>query len=410
MVKKFKSLKMRLFLTVCIVVIIIILFFVIVSKTILESFHYRAKVKDLLEINEQINSQIEIIDENELEKICIQKNLDMVIKNNENIIYTDKEDFSNNLKNYSIINENIKYSIFNKSDILYSDEEKTIRRIQDKNNGIEYILIDSILEDGTKTGTYKINFGNTFQTLLSEENGDAELKAQYQSAIEALIYENPDIFYLDVTKMYINIEKITKITGTKYNVYIDNGREYTYLTDGFYTKEDIEEYETLIEQAKNAIISSVQGQSDYQKIKYIHNYLIDTIQYQDDLTQNNIYDIYGALVEKRCVCEGYAKAFQYLMNEIGIENTIVIGTGTNSRNQTENHAWNYVKLKGQWYAIDVTWDDPIITGGGGLTNKSRYKYFLKGSKTMSENHIPSGRFTENGQVFKYPELSIEDYE
>ena len=151
MVKKFKSLKMRLFLTVCIVVIIIILFFVIVSKTILESFHYRAKVKDLLEINEQINSQIETIDENELEKICIQKNLDMVIKNNENIIYTDKEDFSNNLKNYSIINENIKYSIFNKSDILYSDEEKTIRRIQDKNNGIEYILIDSILEDGTKT-------------------------------------------------------------------------------------------------------------------------------------------------------------------------------------------------------------------------------------------------------------------
>ena len=151
MVKKFKSLKMRLFLTVCIVVIIIILFFVIVSKTILESFHYRAKVKDLLEINEQINSQIETIDENELEKICIQKNLDMVIKNNENIIYTDKEDFSNNLKNYSVINENIKYSIFNKSDILYSDEEKTIRRIQDKNNGIEYILIDSILEDDTKT-------------------------------------------------------------------------------------------------------------------------------------------------------------------------------------------------------------------------------------------------------------------
>ena len=149
--KKFKSLKTRLFLTVCIVVLIIILFFIVVSKTILESFHYRAKVKDLLEINEQINSQIENINENELEKICIQKNLDIVIKNNENIIYTDKEDFSNNLKNYNVINENIKYSIFNKSDILYSDKEKTIRKIQDKNNGIDFILIDSILEDGTKT-------------------------------------------------------------------------------------------------------------------------------------------------------------------------------------------------------------------------------------------------------------------
>ena len=64
MSKKFKSLKTRLFLTVCIVVLIIILFFIVVSKTILESFHYRAKVKDLLEINEQINSQIENINEN----------------------------------------------------------------------------------------------------------------------------------------------------------------------------------------------------------------------------------------------------------------------------------------------------------------------------------------------------------
>lgn len=265
-------------------------------------------------------------------------------------------------------------------------------------------------KENLKTGTYKIDFGNAFQTLLSQENGDKKLKEHYQSAIEALIYENPDIFYLDVTKMYINIEKITKITGTKYNVYIDNGSDYSYLTDGFYTKEDVERYETQIEQAKNAILAKVQGQNEYQKIKTIHNYLIDSIEYQEDLTQSNIYDIYGALVKRRCVCEGYAKTFQYLMNEIGIENTIVIGTGTNSRNQTENHAWNYLKLNGQWYAVDVTWDDPIITGGGSLTNKSRYKYFLKGANTMNQNHIPSGRFTPDGQLFKYPELSIQDYE
>lgn len=265
-------------------------------------------------------------------------------------------------------------------------------------------------KENLKTGTYKIDFGNAFQTLLSEEGGDAKLKEQYQSAIEALIYENPDIFYLDVTKMYINIEKITKITGTKYNVYIDNGSDYSYLTDGFYTKEDVERYEAQIEQAKNSILSKVQGQNDYQKIKTIHNYLIDNIEYEEDLTQSNIYDIYGALVKKRCVCEGYAKAFQYLMNEIGIENTIVIGTGTNSKNQTENHAWNYVKLNNQWYAVDVTWDDPIITGGGTVTTKSRYKYFLKGANTMNENHRPSGRFTPDGQLFTYPELSIEDYE
>ena len=265
-------------------------------------------------------------------------------------------------------------------------------------------------KDNLKTGTYKIDFGNTFQSLLSEEDGDTELKKQYQSAIEALVYENPDIFYLDVTKMYINIEKITKITGTKYNVFINNGSDISYFADGFYSKEDVEEYETQIEQVKNRIVANLQGKSDYEKIKIVHDYLIDTTEYESDLSQYNVYDIYGALVNKRCVCEGYAKAFQYLMNELGIENTIVIGTGTNSKNQTEKHAWNYVKLDGNWYAVDVTWDDPIITGGGKLNNKSRYEYFLKGSNTMSKNHFPSGKFTREGKTFKYPELSVEDYE
>ena len=288
-----------------------------------------------------------------------------------------------------------------KSRYLYKQLDNTAKTIYDK-------LYEN--KEKLKTGTYKIEFGNTFQSLLSKEKGDTELKKQYQSAIEALVYENPDIFYLDVTKMYINIEKITKVTGVKYNVYIDNGNDVSYLSEGFYTKEDIEKYESQIDQIKNRIIASLAGKKDYQKIKAVHDYLIDTIEYENDLTQDDIYDIYGALVAKRCVCEGYAKAFQYLMNEMGIENTIVIGIGTNSKAQTENHAWNYVKLDGNWYAVDVTWDDPIITNGGKLTDKSRYKYFLRGSKTMSENHVTSGKFTEEGEVFTYPELSIEDYE
>ena len=288
-----------------------------------------------------------------------------------------------------------------KSRYLYNQLDDTAKAI--------YIKLYQNKEN-LKTGTYQIEFENAFNTLLSKENGAEELKRQYQSAIEALVYENPDMFYLDVTKMYINIKTITKITGTKYNVYINNGEEITYLADGFYSKQDVEKYESQIEQIKNLILRNIQGKSDYEKIKIIHDYLIDSIQYEKDLSQNNIYDIYGALVNKKCVCEGYAKAFQYLMNEIGIENTIIIGTGTNSKNQTENHAWNYVKLNEKWYAIDVTWDDPIITGGGKLTNKQRYEYFLRGSNTMDKNHYPSGKFTQEGQSFNYPVLSVEDYE
>lgn len=264
--------------------------------------------------------------------------------------------------------------------------------------------------ENLKTGTYTIEFGNTFYDVLSKENGDDELQRQYQSAIEALIYENPEIFYLDATNMYINIEKITKIASVKYNVYINQGSKMSYLAEGFYSKEDVDRCQNEIEQIKNQILQSVEGKSDYEKIKFIHDYLIENTEYDSTLIQDNIYNIYGALVSKKCVCEGYAKAFQYLMNEVGIDNTIVIGTGTNSSNQTENHAWNYVKLDGIWYAVDVTWDDPIIIGGGKLSNKSKYQYFLKGSSTMNKNHTTSGKFTEGGQLFNYPTLSVEDYE
>ena len=263
--------------------------------------------------------------------------------------------------------------------------------------------------ENLKTGTYKIDFGNKFQELLSTQGGDVELKKQYQSAIEALIYENPEIFYLDATSMFINIEKITKLSGVKYNVYINNGSKPNYLIEGFNNKQDVEKYQLQIEIVRDYIVSNLKDKSNYEKIKSVHDYLIESIEYDSSLSKDNIYDIYGALVLRECVCEGYAKSFQYLMNEVGIDNVIVIGTGTNSVGKTENHAWNYVNIDEKWYAIDTTWDDPIIVGGGKLTNTIRYRYFLKGSSTMNKNHFISTKFTSGGQDFEFPKLSITDY-
>ena len=290
-------------------------------------------------------------------------------------------------------------------------ENNRYKHLYNQLNDSSKKIYDKLYEnkENLKTGTYTIQFGNEFQELLASENGDVELKKDYQSAIEVLIYENPEIFYIDATKMFLNIEKITRVTGVKYNVYINNGNKPHYLIDGLNSKQDVDQYVTQIEKVKNYILSNIQEKSDYEKIKLVHDYLIESVEYDSTISEDNIYDIYGALVKRKCVCEGYAKAFQYIMNATGIENTIVIGTGTNSKGETESHAWNYVKLNGSWYAIDVTWDDPIITGGGILTKKSKYEYFLKGSKKMNENHVPSGKFTEGGQVFSYPQLSVEDY-
>ena len=50
----------------------------------------------------------------------------------------------------------------------------------------------------------------------------------------------------------------------------------------------------------------------------------------------------------------------------------------------------------------------MVTGGGRTSKESRYKYFLKGSNTFLQDHVPSGQFTPNGKVFEYPDISKED--
>ena len=273
------------------------------------------------------------------------------------------------------------------------------------------IIYEKLYEnkENLKTGTYTIQFGNAFYDILSQENGSDKLQEEYQTAIEAFTYDNPDVFYIDVTKMYINIETIQKIFSTKYNVYLNSAKDPTYLLDGFTSKEQIDQCESQVIAVKNQILNQIAGKNDIEKMRYIHDYLVDTIEYDQTFVEKNIYNIYGALVSKTCVCEGYAKASQYLLNEAGLENVIITGTATNSDGKTENHAWNYVNIDEKWYAIDTTWDDPIIVGGGKLTNTIRYRYFLKGSSTMNKNHFISTKFTSGGQDFEFPKLSITDY-
>lgn len=267
-------------------------------------------------------------------------------------------------------------------------------------------------KENLKTGTYKIEFEKEFDELLVKEDGSELLQNYYQSAIETFLYENPDVFYLAPTKMYINIQTTRKVFITTYKVFIDSGENANYFADGYTSKQQIENCEQQINEEVQQILLIVnKGKNDYQKIKKVHDYLVESISYDQSISKDNIYNIYGALVNKECVCEGYAKAFKYLMNQIGIESIIVTGDATDSEGKMQNHAWNYVKYDNKWYAIDVTWDDPIIIGGIGIINKKyKYKYFLKGSETMKKDHIVSSMFVEGGTIYEQPILSTEDFE
>lgn len=263
-------------------------------------------------------------------------------------------------------------------------------------------------KENLKTGTYKIEFGDAFSNVLNASGGEKLLGEYYQSAVETYIYDHPEVFYINVNKMYLNIETTTKGNNVTYNVFINSGNQANYLEDGYNSKEQIDMALAEIENVKNQILSQKTGDA-YQDIKMVHDYLIDSVEYDTTLSNPNIYNIYGALVSKSSVCEGYAKAYKYLMDALGIPCVIVIGTGTNSSGQSENHAWNYVQINNIWYGVDTTWDDPVVIGGGRPTQTARYQYFLKGENTLNKDHFPNGQFTQGGNTYSFPTLSKNDF-
>ena len=314
------------------------------------------------------------------------------------IIDNPLDDLSNNSNNSNDEND-VNYDSIVVNKHFYDqldDYSKTIYKAFESN------------KENMKTGTYKINLGSSFTDLLSKANGQDELGKYYQSAIESYIYDNPDVFYISPNKMYLNIETTTRGDKTTYNVYINSGEEKNYLLDEFSSKEEVEEASKQVENIRKSILSKRTGNT-YKDIKMVHDYLVDTIEYDTSISEGNIYNIYGALINKKCVCEGYAKALKYILDGLNIKSVLVAGKGNNSEGKTENHAWNYVELENKWYAIDSTWDDPVVIGGGNVSDSSKYRYFLKGEDEFKKDHTPSGRFTQDGKIFSYPELSTSSY-
>lgn len=262
-------------------------------------------------------------------------------------------------------------------------------------------------KENMKTGTYQVDLGNAFDDILKQSDGQDQLGEYYQSAIEAYTYDHPEVFYWSPNKMYLNIETITKGKNVTYHVYIDNGKEENYWIHEFSSKEQVQEALKQIEEKKNIILQN-KTESVYDNIKMVHDYLIENVEYDTSISKDNIYNIYGALVKGEAVCEGYARSFKYMMDAMGIPCTLVIGKGNNREGQIENHAWNYVQMGEVWYAVDVTWDDPVTTTGW-VSPSSKYRYFLKGTRDMVKDHTPSGQFTNGGKMFYYPTLSISNY-
>ncbi len=151
--EKFKSIRMKLFFSLCIVVIIIIAFLILTNNFVLETFYLYTKTNNLIGIYERLNhyySKEEINNgqiEAELEKIAINNNFDILIQGENDIsVYSTNRNFLSNINEINTIN-----SILQKSkNIVYKNDEVVVRKFEDKTNGITFLMFTAELDNGYK--------------------------------------------------------------------------------------------------------------------------------------------------------------------------------------------------------------------------------------------------------------------
>lgn len=190
-------------------------------------------------------------------------------------------------------------------------------------------------------------------------------EAQMRTALKAVTDDHPEIFWT---------------TGT-IGFYADDSMTVVQLYSS-YSPDEVKVCLDAVRAEANAFYATVpDGLSEYERELMVHDYLIDHVEYDKnvdlEVTSNNdpdIYTVYGALVNRVAVCEGYARSFQMLMNGLGVECVGVMG-----KSQNQMHIWNAVKLGSGWYNVDATWDDQEQT-------YAHYLYFNIDDDLLYQDH------------------------
>ena len=151
----------------------------------------------------------------------------------------------------------------------------------------------------------------------------------------------------------------------------------TLTADYDYTVSERDRIQKQIDGSTAQLLSSLRYADDYEKAKGVFEYLIlntDYVLAEDDQSMVSV------LLRHRGVCAGYARSTQYLLHQLGIPCVTVSGFA-----RGESHAWNYVRLDGEWYQLDTTWGDPVDEYGNAGTDLT-HTYFCLTSDEMALDH------------------------
>lgn len=232
-----------------------------------------------------------------------------------------------------------------------------------------------------------IYFPEDMETIYGQTYLSAEEKKIYDDLVKAIGNEEAAVPMVEDGEVYtkilnlIGIEQMgfSHVSGRKVGSFDTETQHFPVEFTYRFTCEEMSNMNRAAEAAANEIMGGIEpGMSAYEKLKYFHDYLITHCESDsEDIYANTIY---GALVKGKALCEGYAKSFSYLCNKAGIENIIVTGMTDTA------HMWNMVKIDGNWYHVDVTWDKPDGAIAQMNPDMVMYQYFLVTDSVIENNH------------------------
>lgn len=178
------------------------------------------------------------------------------------------------------------------------------------------------------------------------------------------IFTNPDIFYVDAAAFNYDHDK--------------NNEVYYIYPEYLVKKKEIPDYIKKFNKAVDDFLNEVDNNlSDSDKALTIHDKIICECKYTSG--EGLVYTAYGALVNREAVCEGYARAYSYLLYKAGISNKCI-------DNGKEYHCWNLVQLDKKWYHVDLTDDDPVPDTCGYVSHEFFLVSDSKLASYKSEEH------------------------
>lgn len=198
---------------------------------------------------------------------------------------------------------------------------------------------------------------------------------EIDKVFQCVMMDHPEIFY---------------VSGYSFVKYAlgDEVRKIVFKGTYIYNQEEKEHRELQIEEAVKVFLANLDLEcTDYEKVKYVYETMIHTTEY--DMAAVDNQNICSVFLNHASVCQGYAKAVQYLLNKLNIPTTLVLGTVENG----DGHAWNMVKIENEYYYVDATWgdasyriqnnDEPQLISN---TPSISYDYLCVSTEELSRTH------------------------